>query len=458
MSLPITSRFSRARYRHLKRLMRRLRNRNASQPRLLVLAALAGVLTGGICSGFEWGLNGLMHWRGDSLASLPTGLAWLLAALSGALMAGAAMYLTHRFAPEAGGSGIPEIEGALEGLRPTRWGRVLPVKFIGGLLALGSGMILGREGPSVQIGGNLGAMVSDLSRLRDNGRHMLLAAGAAAGLTAAFNAPLAAILFVLEELRSQFKYSFVAVKCVSVAVIASTLCRHAMMGDAVAFSVPRLAPPGGMYWIGYLLLGMLAGVAGVGFNRLVGWGQDTYLQTHAGRRWVLVGMLAIVGALFGVLSLTAEGWAGGGMPQIPHWVTEAPGFWLLMALLLWRTFGSLLCFCSGIPGGIFAPVLSLGTLLGALYGVVWQGVCPGPDDLLASSALVGMCALFAASVRAPITGILLVAEMSNNFGLILPMMLATLGATLVAQMLGGQPLYTQILTRTLRLAGAARTA
>ena len=436
----------------LRLLLRRILRRDTSSPKLLLLAALAGIVTGLICCGFELALDAVVSTRLAWLQELPSLWRWGGAFVSGALMAGLAIWLTSRFAPEAGGSGIPEIEGALEGLRPVRWQRVLPVKFFGGLTALGSGMILGREGPSVQIGGNVGAMVATLDRQSADSRHVLLAAGAAAGLTAAFNAPLAAILFVLEELRSQFRYSFLSVKAVSVAVISATLLRHGLIGDKPIFSLPELAAPPLAHLGAYLLLGCVAGVCGVLLNRFVAWGQDGYLAWHRGRRHVLVATVAMVGGLFGLLSLTVLGWHSGGMVQIPHWMAmDLPLQWIL-ALLLWRTIGTLLCFCSGIPGGIFAPLLALGTLL----GVAWaQGLgiwFPEIADSQMALGLVGMSALFAASVRAPITGILLVTEMSNNFSLILPMMLATLGATLVAQGLGGRPLYSQILARTLRLA------
>ena len=137
---------------------------------------------------------------------------------------------------------------------------------------------------------------------------------------------------------------------------------------------------------------------------------------------------------------------------VTQWMAANGEVTLLGALLIWRLFGTLVCFCSGIPGGVFAPLLALGTLFGCLWAAVLHHVLPGIPWSQESFGLVGMSALFAASVRAPITGILLVTEMSNNFSLILPMMMSTLGATLVAQALGGKPLYSQILARTLRLA------
>ena len=269
----------------LRLLIRRILRRDTSSPRLLFLAFGVGLLTGLVCCGFEMALDELVQMRLTGLLALPPLWRWGAAFVSGALMAGFAIWLAHRFAPEAGGSGIPEIEGALEGLRPVRWARVLPVKFFGGLMALGSGMILGREGPSVQIGGNIGAMVATVERHSADSRHALLAAGAAAGLTAAFNAPLAGILFVLEELRAQFRYSFVSVKAVSVAVISATLVRHLLVGDRPIFPMPELKVPPLEHLAAYLLLGCVAGLCGSLLNRLVGWWQDGYLRWHMGGAW-----------------------------------------------------------------------------------------------------------------------------------------------------------------------------
>ena len=144
-----------------------------------------------------------------------------------ALLAGASYYIVKRFAPETGGSGIPEMEASMQDLRPVRWWRVIPVKFLGGVGSLGSGMVLGREGPTVQLGANIGQMVADVGRVKDREtRHTLLAAGSAAGLTTAFNAPLAGILFVIEEMRSEFNYNLISVKAVFVgAVMATIACR-----------------------------------------------------------------------------------------------------------------------------------------------------------------------------------------------------------------------------------------
>lgn len=204
------------------------------------------------------------------------------------------LFLVRRFAPEAGGSGIPEIEGAMEEMRPVRWWRVIPVKFIGGLGTLGAGMVLGREGPMVQMGGNSGRMIVDIFRLRSpEARHSLLATGAAAGLSAAFNAPLAGILFVIEEMRSQFRYSLVSIKAVFIGVITSTIVYRYFNGERAIIEVGKLSDaPLNTLWL-YLLLGILFGAVGVIFNALIFRTQDMFVRFHGGdwRKLVLIGGL-----------------------------------------------------------------------------------------------------------------------------------------------------------------------
>ena len=436
----------------LKALLRRLLRRDHTSPKLLLLALLTGALTGGVAVLFEQLVEQLIALRESQIALSQGQWHWLLAFVCSALLGAIAFYLMHRFAPETAGSGIPEIEGALEELRPVRWRRVLPVKFFGGSCALSSGMILGREGPCVQLGGNIGKMVAERFGATQEGAHALLAAGAAGGLAAAFNAPLAGILFVLEELRPQFRYSFLSIKMVSTTVIAATVVRQLCMGTGPVFVVPTFATPSLPLLPLFLLFGALMGLFGYLFNRAVNRVQDGYLALHGNRRGRLVAIGALLAGCFGVLVLSEPAMGSGGLALIPHWIAERQPLEWLLALLIIRLLGTLLCFCSGIPGGIFAPSLALGTLSGACAGALLHQLMPDLALEVGVLPIVGMGALFAASVRAPVTGILLVTEMTNNYGLILPMMVTTLSATLVAQWLGGQPLYSQILARILRLA------
>lgn len=435
-----------------KSMFRALLYRDRTPVAVLVCAAIVGTLVGFAGVAFFRAVNAVQHWRTGALQP-PDLSGWQRCALAfilSGLLAMVGYYLVRRYAPEASGSGIPEIEGALEDLRPVRWWRVIPVKFFGGMGTLGAGMVLGREGPTVQLGGNIGRMVTDLLRIKHGeARHSLLATGAAAGLAAAFNAPLAGILFILEEMRPQFRYNLISIKAVFIGVIMASIVFRIFNGDSPVIAVGQLASaPVNTLWL-YLLLGMLFGLVGVLFNRLVFVFQDFFQRLYAGRNWRAVSIGGAIGGACGVLALLYAPGAGGGFELIPDAADGKFTFYALIVMFLVRLLTTLLCFCSGAPGGIFAPMLALGTVLGTAYGVGAADLFPALGLDPGTFAIAGMGALFAASVRAPLTGIVLVLEMSDNYQLILPMIITCLGATLLAQFLGGKPLYSSILARTL---------
>lgn len=420
---------------------------------LIWLSVFIGILAGGMSALFDHGIIWVSELRLMFIESYSdsTTPMWLIAIPVSSLMAGLAFYITHRFAPEAGGSGIPEIEGAMEGMRPVRWKRVIPVKFFGGLLALGSGMVLGREGPSVQLGANLGRMISDLFKVDKDDAQALLAAGAAGGLAAAFNAPLAGIMFVIEEMRSQFNYNLTSTKSVFMSAIMATIVMRLITDQEAVVTVTNYSHPGlTSLWL-YLLLGFCFGVVGILFNRMILATQDMYLFIHKNQRWRFVAIGLFLGAVFGALSIVEPDIAFSGMELIPH--VEGGHYLMggLIVLFLVRIIATLLSFGSGAPGGVFAPTLALGTLFGMLFGLAAQQLFPGLVTDAGTFAIAGMGGLFAATVRAPITGILLVIEMTSNYEMILPLIVTCLGATMVAQSLGGRPIYTQLLERTMKL-------
>ena len=441
--------------------IRRLLNRDKTPLKILLMAALVGTVAGIIGVAFEKAVNWVSNLRMASIAHVADHwfIVWPLAFILSGLLAMVGYLLVRRFAPEAGGSGIPEIEGALEELRPVRWWRVLPVKFIGGMGTLGAGMVLGREGPTVQIGGNIGRMIGDIFRMRSaEARHTLLATGAAAGLSAAFNAPLAGILFIIEEMRSQFRYNLVSIKAVFTGVIMSSIVFRIFNGETPVIEVGKLTnAPVDTLWL-YLVLGMIFGIVGPIFNTLVLRTQDMFQRIHGGeiKKWVLIG--GLIGGLCGVLGLIEPAAAGGGFNLIPIAAAGNYSVGLLLFIFIARVLTTLLCFSSGAPGGIFAPMLALGTLLGTAFGMAAMNVFPGYHLEAGTFAIAGMGALMAASVRAPLTGIVLVLEMTDNYQLILPMIITCLGATLLAQFLGGKPLYATILARTLAKQEAEQAA
>lgn len=442
-------------------MFRAILHRDNTPLLLLFAAAVAGAITGLVGVAFVHGVEAIRGWRAENLNStLLSG--WKLYAacfLVSAVLAAFGYWLVKRFAPEAGGSGIPEIEGAMEELRPVRWWRVLPVKFFGGMGTLGAGMVLGREGPIIQMGGNVGRMVCDLLKIKkDDAGHSLLAAGSAAGLTAAFNAPLAGIMLIIEEMRPQFRFTEISIKAVMVSVIMAAVVYRLLNGNDPVLAIGAVGETSTYaLWL-YFIAGLIFGGVGVLFNKLVFTMQDVYLRVHHNRvgRFVLIG--ALLGGCCGVATLFFPDAVGGGDGLIPHIILGSYPLELLLLIFLLRMLTTVLCFSSGAPGGILAPVLAVGCVLGTALGVMATHVLPSYQLDVATFAVAGMGALFAASIRAPLTGILLVVEMTNNFQLILPLVVTCLGATLVAQLLGGQPIYSFILARTLARETEKKTA
>lgn len=434
-------------------LFKKAREANLAPIKTLLLSAVVGALAGLVGVIFEKSVSWVIHFRQDELKTLfsnPYSLA-IITLLFSFILAMLGYYLVKKFSPESGGSGIPEIEGAMIDIRPVRWWRVLPIKFISSIGTLGSGMVLGREGPTVQLGANIAQLVNDASRVKDAGsRHTLLVTGAAAGLTAAFNAPLAGILFVIEEMRPQFKYNLISVKAIFIGVIMSCIVFRLFNGDGSVIHIGKFSSaPMNTLWL-YLVLGMLFGVVGVIFNKLLFYVQTQFQQFYQNKtsRFMLTG--GVIGALCGGLALIIPEITGGGFDLIP---ALSSGQYSLIALLIFfvlRTITSIVSFASGAPGGIFAPTLALGTLFGSAFGLSATLLFPQYQIEIGTFAIAGMGALFAATVRAPLTGIVLVLEMTDNYQLILPMIITCLGATMLAQLLGGRPIYTVLLERILQ--------
>ena len=419
---------------------------------ILLLSALIGSLAGLLGVLFQMGVTFISTFRVTSVQGYFTekwqlGLAVFTIA---AILSMIAYYLVKRFSPESGGSGIPEIEGALEDLRPVRWWRVIPVKFFGGLGALGSGMVLGREGPTVQLSANIAEMISDIFRLKDkDNRHTLLASGAAAGLSAAFNAPLAGIIFVIEEMRAEFKYGLISFKSVVIGAVMATIVYRLINGSASMLNIGIFkAAPIPSLWL-FILLGFAIGILGLLFNRSLLFLQDRFQAFYKGRtlRFVITG--GIIGGSCGLIALYLPEIVGDGFNVIHRWSDHPFTLQMIVLFLILRFFTSIISFSSGAPGGIFSPLLALGTLFGALFGDFATTLFPQYELEAGIFAIAGMGALFAATVRAPLTGAILVLELTDNFALILPMLITCLGATIVAQLFGGHPLYTVLLEKTL---------
>lgn len=420
---------------------------------VLFWALLVGSTAGFVGAVFQIALTGIARWRASLLswAQNYDFLSWALPILSSAVMVYVALLLVRRIAPETGGSGVQEIEGALNGERPLRWKRVLPVKFLGGIFSLGSGLVLGREGPTIQMGGNIGKMMGDIFKVSKDDLHILVAAGAGAGLAAAFNAPLAGILFVIEEMRPQFKFNFLSFQSVLIACAVSDIVLRGLVGEGPDIVMPQYPSPELSYLWVFIVFGSLFGIFGYVFNLLL----IVSLDFFSGLRgWFYTFTGLIVGAIIGVLVWLFPDTIGGGYDVIPKAFQNTFPPMALLILFLARFGTTVFSYGSGAPGGIFAPMLALGTLFGLWFGHFTHELFPAHVLHPGIFAVAGMGALFSATVRAPLTGILLTVEMTANYSQILPLILTCMSATIVSQGLGGKPIYTVLLQRTLEMAGS----
>ena len=412
------------------------------------LVIILGGLTGLVGSGFQLSIIKLSAWMSELyqvISSKHADYASLGAVLVSIVMVVLAWLMVRYIAPEASGSGVPEIEGVLLHERSIFWKRLLPVKFIGGVLAISAHMVLGREGPTIQMGGNLGEMLGSWFCIPRRRRNTLIAAGSAAGLAVAFNAPLAGVIFIIEEMRNAFNFSFTNFKMVAICCVSATVVEQLIMGSAPAIIMPVFEMPSliSLWW--FFVFGVVVGFVGVLFN-VVLMNSLRYSDKFSMRKRIL--FVVAVSGLIGFFAHTYPEVVGGGYEIIEKSLTMRPSLEVLMSLFVIRFLLTMCCYTTSVPGGIFAPMLALGTLLGLACSYVLQGAVD-PSIHPGMFAVAGMGALFSAAVRAPLTGIVLVVEMTQNYFLILPLMVTCLTSTTVVQLCGCSPIYTQLLHRVL---------
>jgi CIC family chloride channel protein len=318
--------------------------------------------------------------------------------------------------------------------------RLIPVKFAGGVLAIGSGLALGREGPSVQMGATLAHLVGRLFRRDRADCRALLAAGAGAGLAAAFNAPIAGAVFVLEELVRRFE-TRIAIAALGASATAIAVTRL-FLGEAPEFHVESMSYPdlSGLF----LALGVVAGFLAVGYNHAL---LGALRAAERLGRWPVELRAALVGGGVGILAWLAPDQVGGGEALTQRALSGEQALDALALVFLVRFGLGAVSYAARTPGGLFAPMLVLGAQQGLLFATLCRFAVPGLDVPATAFAVVGMAAFFTGVVRAPVTGIALIIEMTASFTLLLPMLAACFAAMLVPTMLGNAPIYDSLRER-----------
>lgn len=345
--------------------------------------------------------------------------------------------------PMCTGSGIPQIKGILQGDMSMRWFSVLWSKIIGGVLAIGAGMSLGREGPSVQIGACVGQGLSQTSHRTRFESRILMTAGAGAGLAAAFNAPLAGVIFGLEEMQKTISPALLLTG-ITASITAATVT-EVVFGMSPVFSMGYLLPlPLNLFDI-LVVAGIVIGLLGRLFNIALAYSLNTYSRLGlSGMKKPLVPL-----TLAGILGFVLPEILGGGNLLVDSLVVTDYTIGFLCLLFVGKFLFTMICFGSGVPGGIFLPMLVLGAAGGAVLAklLVLAGLLPAM--YYADIIVFGMAAYFSAVVKSPVTGSILILEMTGSFQHMLALLVVSLTAYVISDLTGGRPVYDELLDRAL---------
>lgn len=418
-----------------------LKERNHLSRRLLIEGLLVGAMAGFIAIIYRLLLSNAEDIYFSIVAFVKGNIffigLWFVALIVLGLMI--SLFLTYE--PYISGSGIPQVEAEVQGQIDQCWYKVIFSKMIAGTLCIVGGLSLGREGPSIQLGAMIGKAVSRAFHRLKTEERFLLTCGAAAGLSAAFNAPLAGIMFALEEVHKNFSTSaLVSVMCAS--ITGDFLSRNIFgLSPSLHFTMENTLPLNQYGWL--LVLAIATGLLGAFYNKMT----MVTLRLYDKIPFLKSSQKVIIPLLIsGVLGLYIPQVIGGGHVLVTYLNGDHILLSTLIVLLIVKFAFSLLSFGSGAPGGIFFPLLILGSLIGAIFGKI-AIMCGVPDIYFVNFIIMAMAGFFAGIVRAPITGIILIAEMSGTLKLLLPIATVSFIAYIVANSIGSEPIYESLLHR-----------
>ena len=401
-----------------------------SDPSHLALALLIGALVGSTIVAFlactDW-----MHTLLFSKA-MPVWMRPLTPAVA-ALIAG---YLLLRVFPDARGSGIPQTKAALIAGGGYISLKTVLGKFFCCSLSLGGGIALGREGPSVQIGAGVASFLARRAGLEKREVQALVPIGAAAALAAAFNTPMAAVLFTLEELLGDLNARLLG--SVVIGAATSWMALHLFLGDAPLFRVPSYSLMHPSEFLFYALLGIAGGCVSVLFSSSLLW---LRLQYRRLPKWTLAFQPATGGLAAGVLALYSADVLGAGYAAVELALHGQLSGTAMFVLLILKLAATVVCYSSGNAGGIFGPSLFLGAMLGGGFGSVLHGWLPATTAPAGAYALVGMGTTFAGVIRSPITSVVMIFELTRDYNIIVPLMISNLVSYVVARAFSHTPIY-----------------
>ena len=348
-----------------------------------------------------------------------------------------------RWERDAMGSGIPQVNAETKGFLDVNWYKTLFAKIVGGVFTALGGLSLGPEGPSVQIGAMAGKGVSKIFKESKTDELRLILVGSAVGITAAFNAPLAGVVFILEEINHGFDKTLVFIALVS--AIVSDFISKLIFGQSTVLSFPVSNIPLSSYWL-LIALGVVLGLLGYAYN--VG-------MLKAEDLWARIPNLSLeikfvsVFLVSGVIALIRPEISCGGHYMMGMLNVAVPSIGLLLLYFALKYIFSIFSFSSGAPGGIFLPILVLGAYIGAIFASFFIPICGLENALIYKFIIISMAGFFTATVRSPITGIVLLSEMSGSTESLVAMLIVCLIAYVVPTLLGNEPIYESLLERLL---------
>ncbi|MEA3286260.1 MAG: chloride channel protein [Candidatus Marinimicrobia bacterium] len=432
----------RARYVWLQNILFKIKS--FDQLFVMIMAMLIGVFAGVISAGFRTLIDSFRHglWGEGALIDVviaaPIYLKIGIPAFGGALVA----WSVQRFAPEAKGHGVPEVMNAVATQNGFIRMRVVVIKAFASAMSIASGASVGREGPIVQIGSAFGSTIGQLFQVSIRRMKTFIGCGAAAGIAATFNAPIAGAIFASEVILGDF--SAAAIGPIIIASVFGTVISRGLYGDFPAFVPPTYTLHSPVEIIFYIILGVITGIIGWLFVRSLYKTEDLFDAWKA--PVAIKGLLG--GALLGGVAVYLPQILGVGYETMESVLSGHLGFVIAAGLVLAKIFATSLSMGFGASGGVFAPSLFIGSMLGGAFGIVIHGLFP---ELTASSgayALVGMAAMVAATTHAPVTAVLIIFEMTTEYSVILPLMITSIIAMVISsRLLDGSNIYTLKLIR-----------
>ena len=411
---------------------------------MAVLAVFVGLAGGFGAVGFRYLINffqSLAYGSDGNLLDIVRSIPWywrILIPTLGGLVVGPLVYF---FAGEAKGHGVPEVMEAVALKSGLIRKRLVVIKSLASAICIGTGGSVGREGPIVQIGSAIGSTIGQILKVSADRMRTLVGCGAAAGIAATFNAPIAGSMFALEIILGDFGLATFSPIVIS-SVIATAVSRH-FLGDAPAFIVPAYELVSTWEFPLYVLLGLFCALVAVTFTKTLYRMEDFF----DGLKFPEYLKAVIGGVILGGISLLFPQILGVGYGAIDLSLAQSYAWWLMLVLVLCKILATSITIGSGGSGGIFAPSLFVGAMAGGFFGAIVHNFLPSVTASPGAYSIVGMGAVVSATTHGPLTALLMLFEMTGDYKIILPLMITCIISNMVGRQFLKESIYTLKLTR-----------